>query len=35
MQELLTRGLPGRHIRFKQTEVGQIPEDGRSALPKR
>ena len=27
MQELLTRGLPGRHTRFKQTEVGKIPED--------
>ena len=27
MQELLTRGLPGRHMRFKQTEIGEIPED--------
>ena len=27
MQELLTQGLPGRHTRFKQTEVGEIPED--------
>ena len=26
MQELLTRGLPGRHTRFKQTEIGKIPE---------
>jgi type I restriction enzyme, S subunit len=26
MQELLTRGLPGRHTRFKQTEIGEIPE---------
>ena len=26
-QELLTRGLPGRHTRFKQTEIGEIPED--------
>ena len=26
MQELLTRGLPGRHTRFKQTEIGSIPE---------
>ena len=26
MQELLTRGLPGRHTRFKQTEIGQVPE---------
>jgi type I restriction enzyme, S subunit len=27
MRELLTRGLPGHHIRFKQTEIGEIPED--------
>ena len=27
MQELLSRGLPGRHTRFKQTEVGEIPEE--------
>ena len=27
MQELLTRGLPGRHTRFKQTEIGKIPEE--------
>ena len=26
MRELLTRGLPGRHTRFKQTEIGEIPE---------
>jgi type I restriction enzyme S subunit len=26
MAELLTRGLPGRHTRFNQTEVGQVPE---------
>ena len=26
MQELLTRGLPGRHARFKQTEIGEVPE---------
>lgn len=26
-QQLLTRGLPGRHTRFKQTEVGDIPEE--------
>jgi len=26
-QQLLTRGLPGRHARFKQTEVGEIPEE--------
>ena len=27
MQELLTQGLPGRHTRFKQTEIGKMPED--------
>ena len=26
MAELLTRGLPGRHTRFKQTEIGDIPQ---------
>ena len=26
MQELLTRGLPGRHTRFKQTEIGESPD---------
>jgi type I restriction enzyme S subunit len=26
MAELLTRGLPGRHARFKQTEIGEVPE---------
>jgi type I restriction enzyme S subunit len=26
MSELLTRGLPGRHARFKQTEIGDVPE---------
>ena len=26
IQELLTRGMPGRHVRFKQTEIGEIPE---------
>ena len=26
MQQLLTRGLPGRHTRFKQTKIGEIPE---------
>ncbi|MEX1367507.1 MAG: restriction endonuclease subunit S [Nannocystaceae bacterium] len=26
MQELLTKGLPGRHKTFKQTEIGRIPE---------
>ena len=27
MQKLLTRGLPGRHTRFKQTEIGAVPEE--------
>ena len=27
MQELLTRGIPGRHTRFKQTEIGEVPAD--------
>jgi type I restriction enzyme S subunit len=27
MAELLTRGLPGRHTRFKHTEIGEVPED--------
>ena len=27
MQELLTRGLTGRHTPFKQTEIGRIPEE--------
>ena len=27
LQELLTRGIPGRHSRFKQTEIGEIPEE--------
>lgn len=27
MQALLTRGLPGRHTRFKKTELGDIPEE--------
>ena len=26
MAELLTRGLPGRHTKFKMTEIGEIPE---------
>ena len=25
MQELLTRGLPGWHTRFKQTDIGEVP----------
>ena len=28
LQEFLTRGMPGRHMRFKQTEIGEIPEEG-------
>lgn len=32
MQELLTRGLPGRHTRFKQTEIGEIPEEWEVSL---
>ena len=32
MQELLTRGLPGRHTRFKQTEIGEMPESWRVAV---
>lgn len=27
MAELLTRGLPGRHTRFKETEIGELPEE--------
>ena len=27
MQELLTRGLPGRHTRFRQSEIGVVPEE--------
>jgi type I restriction enzyme S subunit len=27
MAELLTCGLPGRHTRFKQTEIGEVPEE--------
>jgi type I restriction enzyme S subunit len=26
LEELLTRGIPGRHSRFKQTEIGEVPE---------
>ncbi|WP_197041413.1 restriction endonuclease subunit S [Chondromyces apiculatus] len=26
MQELLTRGIPGRHTSFKQTPIGHVPE---------
>jgi type I restriction enzyme S subunit len=27
MAELLTRGTPGRHTRFKMTEIGEVPEE--------
>lgn len=27
MQQLFTRGIPGRHVRFKQTKIGEIPAD--------
>jgi type I restriction enzyme S subunit len=27
MAELLTKGLPGRHKKFKQTEIGLVPEE--------
>lgn len=27
MAELLTRGVPGRHTRFKLTEIGEVPEE--------
>lgn len=27
MAELLTRGIPGRHKKFKMTEIGEVPED--------
>lgn len=27
MAELFTRGLPGRHTKFRQTEIGEVPED--------
>lgn len=27
MADLLTRGLPGRHKTFKQTEIGEVPEE--------
>ena len=29
MQELLIRGLPGQHTRFRRTEIGEIPEEWR------
>ena len=34
MQELLTRGLPGRHTRFKQTETGKLPAGWRTVALK-
>jgi type I restriction enzyme S subunit len=27
LEELLTRGMPGRHSRFKETEIGVVPEE--------
>src|ERR1017187_6447872 len=27
MADLLTRGIPGRHKKFKQTEIGEVPEE--------
>jgi len=27
MAELLTRGIPGRHTRFKQSEIGEVPDE--------
>lgn len=27
LEELLTRGIPGRHSRFKQTEIGEVPNE--------
>lgn len=27
LEELLTRGIPGRHSRFKMTEIGEVPSD--------
>lgn len=27
MQQLFTRGIPGRHTRFKQTKTGEVPEE--------
>jgi type I restriction enzyme, S subunit len=31
MAELFTRGVPGRHTRFKQTEIGEVPEEWRTS----
>jgi type I restriction enzyme S subunit len=27
MADLLTRGIPGRHKKFKQTEIGEVPDE--------
>jgi type I restriction enzyme S subunit len=27
MQQLFTRGIPGRHTQFKKTKIGEIPEE--------
>lgn len=27
LADLLTRGIPGRHAKFKQTEIGEVPEE--------
>jgi type I restriction enzyme S subunit len=27
MADLLTRGIPGRHKKFKQTEIGEVPQE--------
>jgi type I restriction enzyme S subunit len=32
MAELLTKGLPGRHKKFKQTEIGAVPEEWEAVL---
>ena len=32
MQELFTRGIPGRHKKFKKTELGRIPEEWRQCI---
>ena len=31
LQELLTKGLPGRHERFKKTDIGEIPAEWQTA----
>ena len=32
MAELLTKGLPGRHKHFKQTEIGAVPDEWRMGV---